>query len=72
LLQAENKDAIIVRTSWLYGGGKQFGNFVNTMLKLADTKKEIDVVDNQFGSPTYTKDLSSAILDIIGDIKKHR
>lgn len=72
LLQSEHKKAIIVRTSWLYGGGKQYKNFVNTMLKLAETKKEISVVGDQFGSPTYTKDLASAILTIIEDINKYR
>ncbi|HRX64240.1 MAG TPA: dTDP-4-dehydrorhamnose reductase [Candidatus Absconditabacterales bacterium] len=72
LLQTENKNAIIVRTSWLYGGGKQFKNFVNTMLKLSETKKELKIVGDQFGAPTYTKDLSTAILDIVGDINKYK
>jgi dTDP-4-dehydrorhamnose reductase len=54
---------IILRTEWLYG--KNGKNFVNTILKLADTKKSIEVVDDQFGSPTYTKDVAFAIRDII-------
>ncbi len=50
----------IVRTSWLYGeNGK---NFIDTMLKLGKTKKEIDVVDDQIGSPTYTKDLCEEVI----------
>ncbi len=54
----------IVRTSWLYGrGGK---NFVDTILKKAETEKSLRVVDDQRGSPTYTKDLASKIIEVIG------
>lgn len=52
-------DHLIVRTQWLYGlNGK---NFVETMLRLAGEKKELSVVDDQIGSPTWTVDLSLAI-----------
>ncbi|KAF0215236.1 MAG: dTDP-4-dehydrorhamnose [Geobacteraceae bacterium] len=52
-------DHLIVRTQWLYGlHGK---NFVETMLRLAGEKKELAVVIDQIGSPTWTVDLSSAI-----------
>ena len=45
----------VIRTSWLYGhNGK---NFVKTMLELAKKKKEIKVVNDQVGSPTYVNDL---------------
>ncbi|TSK05787.1 MAG: dTDP-4-dehydrorhamnose reductase [Geobacter sp.] len=54
-----NPNHLIVRTQWLYGhGGK---NFVETMLRLAKDKKEISVVDDQIGSPTWTGDLALAI-----------
>lgn len=54
----------IARTSWLYGHhGK---NFVETMLTLAD-KPEIKVVDDQTGCPTWTVDLSEAIISLIED-----
>jgi dTDP-4-dehydrorhamnose reductase len=50
---------LIVRTQWLYGiHGK---NFVETMLRLAGEKSELAVVDDQIGSPTFTKDLAVAI-----------
>lgn len=49
----------IVRTAWLYGrGGK---NFANTILKLAEVKEELMVVNDQVGPPTHTKDLANAI-----------
>ena len=52
----------IIRTSWLYG--HHGNNFVETMLALKD-KDEIRVVDDQIGSPTWTMDLSEAIVKII-------
>jgi dTDP-4-dehydrorhamnose reductase len=52
-------DYLIVRTQWLYG--VHGNNFVETMLRLAGEKKELAVVDDQVGSPTWTVDLSLAI-----------
>ncbi len=53
----------IVRTSWLYGlYGK---NFLETMLNLAQEDKELKVVDNQIGCPTWTVELSEALCDLI-------
>ena len=55
----------IVRTSWLYGiHGK---NFVETMIILAQTKKELKVVDDQIGCPTWTVELSNAIVKLLED-----
>jgi len=53
----------IVRASWIYG--KYGQNFVHTMLKLAETKKELMVVNDQFGSPTYTVDLADFLLQLV-------
>lgn len=53
----------IVRTSWVYGINGN--NFVKTMLKLAETRNVINVVNDQIGAPTYTKDLAVLICDLI-------
>ena len=53
----------IVRTSWVFG--KNGKNFVRTMLNLADTHDEVQVVDDQTGSPTYTPDLARLLADMI-------
>jgi dTDP-4-dehydrorhamnose reductase len=60
---AFNPDHLIVRTQWLYGlHGK---NFVETMLRLAQEKNELSVVDDQIGSPTWTVDLALSILALL-------
>ena len=58
-----NIDAIIIRTSWLYSSyGK---NFVKTILKKKKKKTNISVVSDQFGTPTYARDLAKTCLDIL-------
>lgn len=58
-----NKEAIIIRTAWVYSS---FGNnFVKTMLRLMSNRPEIGVVNDQYGTPTYAADLAEAILQII-------
>ncbi|GLW23546.1 dTDP-4-dehydrorhamnose reductase [Microbispora triticiradicis] len=54
----------VVRTAWLYGATG--GNFVRTMIRLAGERPTVDVVDDQFGQPTWTDDLAHQIIRMIG------
>ncbi|WP_413825352.1 MULTISPECIES: dTDP-4-dehydrorhamnose reductase [unclassified Methanobrevibacter] len=53
----------IIRTAWLYGC--EGNNFVKTMLNLSKSHNEINVVNDQIGSPTFTYDLAKGISEII-------
>ncbi len=53
----------IVRISWVFGINGN--NFIKTMLRLSETKTDLNVVCDQIGSPTYTYDLSHLLCDMI-------
>ena len=52
----------ILRSNWVYGNGN---NFVNRVLHAADTKDELLIASDQFGSPTSAKDLAKMIMYLI-------
>ncbi|MBI2135158.1 dTDP-4-dehydrorhamnose reductase [Candidatus Woesearchaeota archaeon] len=64
-LMDASKRYYLIRTSWLFG--KNGRNFVDTILRLSKTKTQLEVVNDQRGSPTYTKDLSIAIKNMINN-----
>lgn len=59
-------NAFIFRTSWVYGAtGK---NFVRTILKLARERKELRIVNDQYGAPTWSRDLARMASHVIGQL----
>ncbi|WP_164667669.1 dTDP-4-dehydrorhamnose reductase [Virgibacillus doumboii] len=56
-------DYFIVRISWVFG--KNGNNFIRTMLRLSETHDELNVVGDQYGSPTYTFDLAKLLVQMI-------
>lgn len=62
-----SKDGYVIRTSWVFG--VHGNNFVYTMMKLAKTRSELNVVADQFGRPTFSEDLAQFMLYLVGDSK---
>ncbi|MBA7612721.1 dTDP-4-dehydrorhamnose reductase [subsurface metagenome] len=59
------EEYFIIRTAWLYG--LQGNNFIYTMLRLFKERDLVKVVEDQWGSPTYTVDLAEVIVEIINN-----
>ena len=64
---AMQKNAIIIRTSWLYS--EYSNNFVETILRKAQKFDELNVISDQFSSPTNASDLAKVIIQIINHKK---
>ncbi len=62
-VQELTEDGLIVRTQWLFG--KYGNNFIASILRQSREKKELSIVNDQTGSPTYTVDLAKAISVLI-------
>ena len=60
-------NAIIFRSSWIYS---EYGNnFVDTIIKNATLKAKLDIISDQFGTPTYANDLAQTIINILAEDK---
>ncbi len=62
-IQELSSDFCIGRTSWLFGAARP--SFPEKILRASDSRKELTVVSDQLGSPTFTRDLAAAILQLI-------
>ena len=63
LVLAEPNNAV-VRISWLFGPGER--NFVRAVLRAAQARPSLSVVNDQIGSPTYTEDLAALLCEMLG------
>ncbi len=66
-----NQKSIVIRTSWLYGGGIWYKNFYNTMLSLSEKYDQLKVVNDQYWLPTYTVHLAQYLLHILKNIESY-
>jgi dTDP-4-dehydrorhamnose reductase len=62
-VQAVLPEALVMRTSWVYG--VHGNNFVKTMLRLMSEREEVRVVDDQIGTPSWTSDIADAMLTLM-------
>ena len=54
---------LIVRTGWLYGGGRR--DFVDKVLESGEANEDLQIVDDQRGCPTWTRNVAESVLDLI-------
>ena len=62
-IENSKSESIVIRTSWLYS--KYGNNFVNTIINKSKTEENLKVISDQFGCPTYAKDLAEAVIKIL-------
>ena len=67
-IENSKNESIVIRTSWLYS--KYGKNFVNTIIDKSKKEENLKVVNDQFGCPTYAKDLAEAVIKILGSKKR--
>lgn len=65
-VEAVGGGSLILRTSWVYGG--RGANFLLTMLRRASERKELKVVDDQIGAPTWSRAIAEATAQIIAHV----
>ena len=68
IIRNNSSKYFIIRTSWLYSEHKK--NFMKTMLELAKNKKELSIISDQIGTPTYALDLANTLLNIVNSQNK--
>jgi len=56
----------IVRAGWMFGGGPEDKKFVAKIMELAAQRPSLTIVDDKFGSPTYTQDIATGIEQLLG------
>ena len=61
-IENSKSESIVIRTSWLYS--KYGNNFVNAIIDKSKTGEKLKVINDQFGCPTYAKDLAKAVIHI--------
>lgn len=64
-IQNSKCESIVIRTSWLYS--KYGNNFVNTIINKSKIDENLKVINDQFGCPTYAKDLAEAVIQILAN-----
>ena len=65
-IQAVGGDYLILRTSWVYGA--RGSNFLLTMLRLAQERTELQIVDDQIGAPTSSECIAQATANILAQL----